>query len=102
MTQRPTIPEYVIRQLPQKRQAEGFDVEYRYKYSGTTALDKRTMSFVDNLWGIEVTGGADQFERLTIIAVRRVGLARRAGEYIKVTSSRERFSMKSRRYSSRR
>ena len=81
-TQPPSIPEAVIRQLPPKRLAEGFDVEYRYKYSGTTVLDKRTMSFVDNLWGIEVTGGADQFERLTIIAVRRVGLARRAGEYI--------------------
>lgn len=79
-TQAPQLPEAVLRQLPKKRLAEGFDVEYRLKYSGTTALDKRTMSFVDNLWGIEVTGGADQFEPLTIIAVRRVGLARRAGE----------------------
>lgn len=92
------IPEAVIRQLPQKRKAEGFDVEYRLKYSGTTETDKRTMTFVDNLWGIEVTGaknwfhnlnvrtylikwlgGADQFEQLTIIAVKRTGLARRAG-----------------------
>ena len=77
------IPDAVIRQLPPKRSgaAEAFDVEYKLKYSGTTELDKRTMSFVDNLWGIEVTGGADQFERLTVIAVRRVGLARRAGKY---------------------
>ncbi|CAG9799886.1 unnamed protein product [Chironomus riparius] len=74
------IPEAVIRQLPEKRQLHGgFDIEYKLKYSGTVQTDKRTMSFVDNLWGIEVTGGADQFEPLTIIAVRRVGLARRAG-----------------------
>lgn len=50
------IPEAVIRQLPKKRIAEGFDVEYKLKYSGTVETDKRTMSFVDNLWGIEVTG----------------------------------------------
>lgn len=51
-----TITEAVIRQLPRKKKAEGFDVEYRLKYSGTTETDKRTMTFVDNLWGIEVTG----------------------------------------------
>ena len=28
---------------------------------------------------MKIAGGADQFEPLTIIAVRRVGLARRAG-----------------------
>lgn len=50
------IPESVLRQLPPKKKAEGFDVEYRLKYSGTVETDKRTMSFVDNLWGIEVTG----------------------------------------------
>lgn len=50
------ISEAVLRQLPQKKKAEGFDVEYRLKYSGTTETDKRTMTFVDNLWGIEVTG----------------------------------------------
>lgn len=50
------IPEAILRQLPPKKKAEGFDVEYRLKYSGTTETDKRTMTFVDNLWGIEVTG----------------------------------------------
>lgn len=55
------IPEAVIRQLPKKKKAEGFDVEYRLKYSGTTETDKRTMTFVDNLWGIEVTGAAADF-----------------------------------------
>ena len=51
------IPEAVIRQLPPKRQLHGgFDIEYKLKYSGTAETDKRTMSFVDNLWGIEVTG----------------------------------------------
>lgn len=50
------IPEAILRQLPLKKKAEGFDVEYRLKYSGTTETDKRTMTFVDNLWGIEVTG----------------------------------------------
>lgn len=50
------IPEAVLRQLPQKKKAEGFDVEYKLKYSGTTETDKRTMTFVDTLWGIEVTG----------------------------------------------
>lgn len=55
------IPEAVIRQLPAKKKAEGFDVEYRLKYSGTTETDKRTMTFVDNLWGIEVTGAEFDF-----------------------------------------
>lgn len=87
MTTLQKLPDAVIRQLPPKRIAEGFDVEYKLKYSGTTDLDKRTMSFVDNLWGIEVTGGADQFEHLTIIAVRKVGLARRAGSYIYIYAS---------------
>ena len=47
--------------------------------AGTTVYDKRVMTFVDNLWGFEVTGGADQFEPLTVVSVRRCGLARRAG-----------------------
>jgi hypothetical protein len=57
------IPEAVIRQLPRKKATAGevFDVEYKLKYSGTTDTDKRTMTFVDNLWGIEVTGGRDDF-----------------------------------------
>lgn len=67
----------VIRQLP--KAPEGFDVEWKLKYSGTVETDKRIMTFVDNLWGIEVTGGLDQFEPLTIVAVKRTGLARRAG-----------------------
>lgn len=37
------------------------------------------MSFVDILWGFEVTGGIDQYEPLTILNVSRAGLARRAG-----------------------
>ncbi|XP_055523672.1 uncharacterized protein LOC129717640 isoform X2 [Wyeomyia smithii] len=53
--------------------------QYHVRVSGTTELDKRVMSFVDNLWGFEVTGGIDQFEPLTVISVRREGLARRAG-----------------------
>lgn len=55
------IPEAVIRQLPAKRKAEGFDVEYKLKFSGTSETDKRTMTFVDNLWGIEVTGAETDF-----------------------------------------
>lgn len=42
-------------------------------------MDHRIMSFVDVLWGFEVTGGIDQLEPLTVIAVKRSGLARRAG-----------------------
>lgn len=53
--------------------------DYHIRISGTTALDKRVMSFVDNLWGFEVTGGIDQYEPLTVIQVKREGLARRAG-----------------------
>ncbi|XP_055616774.1 uncharacterized protein LOC129762495 isoform X2 [Toxorhynchites rutilus septentrionalis] len=53
--------------------------EYHVRVTGTTELDKRIMSFVDNLWGFEVTGGIDQFEPLTVISVKREGLARRAG-----------------------
>ncbi|XP_053698472.1 uncharacterized protein LOC128745422 [Sabethes cyaneus] len=53
--------------------------QYHVRVSGTTELDKRVMSFVDNLWGFEVTGGVDQFEPLTVISVKREGLARRAG-----------------------
>lgn len=49
------------------------------KIWGTAETDKRIMSFVDILWGIEVTGGIDQFEPLTVIGVKRSGYARRAG-----------------------
>lgn len=59
---------------------EGFkNCDYELRISGTTERDPRIMSFVDNLWGFEVTGGVDQYEPLTVIAVRRSGLARRAG-----------------------
>lgn len=50
------ISEAVLRQIPPKKLAGDFDVEYRLKYSGTTEIDKRVMTFVDKLWGIEVTG----------------------------------------------
>jgi C-terminal processing protease CtpA/Prc len=37
------------------------------------------MSFVDNLWSMEISGGYDQSLPLTVIAVKKNGLARRAG-----------------------
>lgn len=37
------------------------------------------MSFVDILWSMEISGGADQSQPLTVIAVKKNGLARRAG-----------------------
>lgn len=37
------------------------------------------MSFVDNLWSIEISGGADQLTPLTVVGVKKNGLARRAG-----------------------
>jgi C-terminal processing protease CtpA/Prc len=37
------------------------------------------MSFVDNLWSMEVSGGADQMQPLTVVAIKKNGLARRAG-----------------------
>lgn len=49
------------------------------KIWGTAETDRRIMSFVDLLWGFEVTGGVDQYEPLTVLAVKRSGLARRAG-----------------------
>lgn len=44
--------------------------EYELRISGTVSTDKRIMSFVNYLWGFEVTGGRDQYEKLTIIMVR--------------------------------
>lgn len=59
---------------------EAFDnVEYQVRMTYTVETDKRIMSFVDILWGIEVTGGIDQFEPLTVIGANKTGLARRAG-----------------------
>jgi S1-C subfamily serine protease len=37
------------------------------------------MSFVDNLWSMEISGGSDQSAPLTVVAVKKNGLARRAG-----------------------
>ena len=37
------------------------------------------MSFVDNLWSMEISGGCDQSSPLTVIAVKKNGLARRSG-----------------------
>lgn len=68
------------------------NTEYELRISGTVETDKRVMSFIDPLWGVEVTGmhhrfncfmpqffsisndfpflgGRDQFEPLTIIFV---------------------------------
>lgn len=35
------------------------------------------MSFVDTLWGFEVTGGYDQYEPLTVLEVKCVKYVRR-------------------------
>lgn len=45
------------------------NAEYRVQITHTVATDKRIMSFVDVLWGFEVTGGYDQWEPLTVIHV---------------------------------
>ncbi|XP_055714934.1 uncharacterized protein LOC129809148 [Phlebotomus papatasi] len=55
------------------------NVEYIKRITYTLSTDRRTMSFVDYLWGFEITGGSDQFEPLTIINVREGGLAYEAG-----------------------
>lgn len=39
------------------------------QFTMSTKKDRRIMSFVDTLWGFEVTGGYDQYEPLTVIAV---------------------------------
>lgn len=63
-----------------KYTSDAFDnVEYQLRITYTLETDRRIMSFVDSLWGIEVTGGIDQFEPLTIVNVTPTGLARRAG-----------------------
>lgn len=63
-----------------KYTSDAFDnVEYELRITYTVETDRRIMSFVDTLWGFEVTGGIDQFEPLTVINVTRAGLARRAG-----------------------
>lgn len=37
------------------------------------------MSFVDNLWSMEISGGCDQSAPLTVVTVKKNGLAKRAG-----------------------
>lgn len=46
------------------------NAEYELRISGTVSTDQRIMSFVDVLWGFEVTGGSDQFEPLTVLDVK--------------------------------
>ncbi|XP_037807447.1 uncharacterized protein LOC119600928 [Lucilia sericata] len=63
-----------------KYTSDAFDnVEYQMRITYTVETDRRIMSFVDSMWGIEVSGGVDQFEPLTIINLTPTGLARRAG-----------------------
>lgn len=63
-----------------KYTSDAFDnVEYQLRITYTLETDRRIMSFIDSMWGIEVTGGVDQFEPLTIVNVTPTGLARRAG-----------------------
>ncbi|XP_039955450.1 uncharacterized protein LOC120771478 [Bactrocera tryoni] len=63
-----------------KYESDAFDnVEYELRMTYTLETDRRIMSFVDSRWGIEVTGGIDQFEPLTIINVTPTGMARSAG-----------------------
>lgn len=63
-----------------KYESDAFDnVEYEFRMTYTLETDRRIMSFVDSRWGIEVTGGIDQFEPLTIINVTPTGMARSAG-----------------------
>lgn len=52
------------------RQPLPFDnCEYELRITGTVETDRRIMSFVNTLWGFEVTGGSDQYEPLTVIDV---------------------------------
>ncbi|XP_067618167.1 uncharacterized protein [Eurosta solidaginis] len=63
-----------------KYESDAFDnVEYEMQMTYTLDTDTRIMSFVDERWGIEVTGGVDQFEPLTIINVVPTGMAKSAG-----------------------
>lgn len=63
-----------------KYDSEAFDnVEYELQMTYTLETDRRIMSFYDCMWGMEVSGGVDQFEPLTIVSVSATGLAKRAG-----------------------
>jgi hypothetical protein len=60
--------------------SDAFDnVEYEIRMTYTVDTDRRIMSFVDTQWGIEITGGKDQFEPLTIINVTKNSMGKRAG-----------------------
>lgn len=45
------------------------NAEYKLIITHTVETDTRIMSFIDTLWGFEVTGGYDQYEPLTVIGV---------------------------------
>lgn len=63
-----------------KYDSDAFDnVEYELQMTYTLETDRRIMSFYDAMWGMEVTGGIDQFEPLTIVNVLPTGLAKRGG-----------------------
>lgn len=63
-----------------KYDSDAFDnVEYELQMTYTLETDRRIMSFYDAMWGMEVTGGIDQFEPLTIVNVSPTGLAKRGG-----------------------
>lgn len=70
---------YQKNKLP-KYESDAFDnVEYQLRMTYTMETDRRIMSFVDRMWGIEVSGGREQFEPLTIINVEPYSLAQRSG-----------------------
>jgi len=63
-----------------KYDSDAFDnVEYELQMTYTLETDRRIMSFYDAMWGMEVSGGIDQFEPLTIVNVSPTGLAKRGG-----------------------
>lgn len=69
-------PDYTIALDPERFPAVRYmgrpaieNAEWRVRLTHTLPTDKRIMSFVDVLWGFEVTGGYDQWEPLTVIHV---------------------------------
>lgn len=56
-----------------------FTVELPKSVQNDKSKNDVMMSFVDNLWSIEISGGADQLAPLTVIGIKKSGLARRAG-----------------------
>lgn len=45
------------------------NAEYDVRITYTEETDRRIMSFVDYYWGVEITGGVDQFESLIVLNV---------------------------------